>query len=215
MMDVLTGPNFHEEHSLDDGTRVLLRHIRPEDQADLKAAFDGLSAASRYSRFHGVVNELSPSALHYLTHVDGRNHVAIVATTIPREGHPAVGLGVARFVRSETDPSRAEVALTVVDGAQHKGLGRILGVAIARAAAERGVRRFVGPGLRDNVALRSLLDEVGARVKPTDDGIEFEIDLHPDAHGKHLEPAIRRFLRFFATSARRHGAHHPPHDRAR
>lgn len=216
MIFMLTGPAFHEVHTLDDGTRVVLRHIRPEDEAELKTAFERLSAASRYSRFHGIVNELSPAALHYLTHVDGRDHVAIVATTLPSADDKPIGLGVARFVRLKDDPKRAEVALTVVDEAQHKGLGRILGVAIARAAAERGVERLIGPGLSDNIPLRSLLDEVGARVKPTRDGIEFEIDLLPDPHGKHLEPAIRRFLRWVATST---GGHRPAdevaHDRAR
>jgi hypothetical protein len=174
---MLTGPSFYEEHVLDDGTRVVLRHIRPSDEPALKNAFDHLSTTSRYSRFQGVLNELSPSTLHYLTHVDGTNHVAIVATTMPEPGKAAIGLGVARFIRMNDDRARAEVALTVIDEAQHQGLGRILGVAIGRAAAERGIHALVGPALRDNLALRNLLDEVGATVRSTPDGIEFEIEL--------------------------------------
>jgi hypothetical protein len=174
---MLTGPNFSEEHVLDDGTRVVLRHIRPNDERALEYAFEHLSTRSRYSRFQGVLNELTPSTLHYLTHVDGTNHVAIVATTVPGPGKEPIGLGVARFIRMNDDHARAEVALTVVDEAQHKGLGRILGIAIGRAAVERGIHRLVGPALRDNLALRNLLDEVGAAVRSTQDGIEFEIEL--------------------------------------
>lgn len=114
--------------------------------------------------------------LRYLTNVDGRDHVAIVATTLPDASGREVGLGVARFVRAREDPTLAEVALTVVDSAQHKGLGRILGIAIARAALERGVRRFTGPILRDNLAIRCLLDEMGAKLRTTVDGLEFSVE---------------------------------------
>lgn len=196
---MLTNEDFHEEHVLDDGTRVVLRHIRPTDEAELKRGFERLSAASRYRRFQGVVNELTPNALHYLTHVDGKDHVAIVATTLPDASGQVTGLGVARFVRAEKDPALAEVALTVVDHAQHKGLGRILGIAIARAAIDRGVRRFTGPILRDNVPIRSLLEEVGATFHPTTDGLEFEISLRDEEHG--IERLLRRFLRAIASTA--------------
>lgn len=192
---MLTGAEFREEHALDDGTKVVLRHIRPDDAAELARGFEHLSAASRYLRFHGLMKELSPETLHYLTSVDGRDHVAIVATTVPDADGHATGLGVARFVRDRSDRALAEVALTVVDDAQHKGLGRILGIAIARAAHERGIDRFKGPILRDNVAIRRLLEEVGATFVTTADGLEFVIQLGPDEAPARLGPAVRRLLR--------------------
>lgn len=176
---MLTGPPFHERHVLDDGTKVELRHIRPDDASELRRGFEHLSNVSRYRRFHGFIKELSPSMLRYLTTVDGKDHVAIVATTVPDARGASVGLGVARFIRDRADPTRAEVALTVVDEAQHKGLGRILGVAIARAAHERGIVRFEGPILRDNAAIRNLLEEVGAELESTRDGLEFTVGLDP------------------------------------
>lgn len=204
---MLTGPSFREEHVLDDGTLVTLRHIRPEDAAELKRGFERLSRASRYRRFQGVVNELSAGTLHYLTHVDGTDHVAIVATRRGPNG-AEVGLGVARFVRSREDPTLAEVALTVVDEAQGKGLGRILSIAIARAALERGVHRLQGPILADNLPIRSLLDEVGATVHTGVDGTGFEVDLAPpsgpDSHGKlgaRLARAVSRA--FYPTTPKR------------
>lgn len=200
---MLTGARFHEEHTLDDGTEVVLRHIRPSDEEELKRGFERLSSASRYLRFQGVMKELSPKALHYLTHVDGHDHVAIVATTRPDANGHASGLGVARFVRSKNDPALAEVALTVIDEAQHKGLGRILGIAIARAALERHVHRFTGPILRDNVAIRRLLEEVGATFRPTADGLEFEITLR-DREEPMIERILRLFLRVVATSMHPH-----------
>lgn len=199
---MLTGPRLNEDHVLDDGTRVVVRHIRPEDEPELQRGFSRLSASSRYRRFQGVVNELTPRTLHYLTHVDGKDHVALVATTLPDAAGKTTGLGVARFVREQADPTRAEVALIVADASQHKGLGRILAVAIARAARERGIRRFKGPILRDNVPIRRLLDEVGATFRPTTDGLEFEIDLCADdsGHASHLEELARQLLRAFRAT---------------
>ena len=157
---MLTGPDFHEEHVLHDGTRVLLRHIRHEDLPALREGFAHLSPLSRYRRFNGVVRELSDTLLHFFVDVDGHDHVAIVATTVPDDGAPR-GLGVARFVRDGKDPSAAEFAITVADEVQHKGLGGILAKALARAARERGVRHFQGIIAHDNRPIHQLLAELG------------------------------------------------------
>src|SRR5579863_9921207 len=180
---MLTGPTFHEDHVLDDGTKVTLRHVRAEDGPEIRRGFDRLSPSSRYRRFLGGLATLSDETLRYLTVVDGVDHVAIVAVAPGRaEGgaDPAAeeGLGIARFVRSAEDPAVAEAALTVIDDAQGKGLGRILGVTLARAALERRVLRFRGEILAHNPAVRQLLDEVGAVVqKAGERSLVFEIEL--------------------------------------
>src|SRR5262245_10851777 len=121
---MLTGHDFREEHVLNDGTRVVLRHIAPQDGTALREAFVRLSPVSRHARFHGAPKALSDDVLRYLTNVDGYSHVAIVAITL--DAGAERGLGVARFVRDAGDPTVAEPAITVIDEMQHKGLGRIL-----------------------------------------------------------------------------------------
>ena len=193
-----TGPDFREEHALADGTRVALRHIRPDDAAELKRAFERLSPESRYRRFFGPAPALTDEQLKYLTCVDGKDHVAIVAET--PEG---TGLGVARFVRSPDEPEVAEAAITVIDPVQGKGLGYLLSRAIARAAIERGVKRFRGRILADNPSVRQLLSEVGARMgKPEEGGVVFEVELVPTPFtpGSPLDMITRRFLRAAATA---------------
>lgn len=199
---MLTGPDFREEHVLDDGTTITLRHIRPDDAAELRRGFRSLSPASRYRRFLSAVHDLNDDTLHYLTHVDGRDHVAIVAV-IPAV-HADRGLGIARFVRSKDDPHVAEAAITVIDPMQHKGLGRILGLAIARAAIERGVTSFRGEVLTDNEPVRQLLDEVGAHLRPSAEGsLVFDVSLVPEESDHHrmkpLDALVRRFLRAAAS----------------
>ena len=175
---MLTGPSFQDEHVLLDGTKVVLRHIRPEDATELKRGFDGLSPSSRYRRFLGSVSALSEERLRYLTCVDGRDHVAIVAVS-PRPGEET-GLGIARFVRLADEPTVAEAALTVMDDMQRKGLGRVLGLTLAHAAIERGVKHFRGEILTNNEPVRKLLDEGGAVIHRADDkSLVFDIDLGP------------------------------------
>jgi GNAT superfamily N-acetyltransferase len=168
---VKTGPDLQEKHTLRDGTHVVLRHIRPSDAAELRRAFDRLSPESRYRRFFGGVPQLTEASLHYLTEVDGRDHVAIVATTDAPESDSATGLGVARFVRLQDDPTVAEAAVTVVDDSHRKGLGRLLATKLAEAARERGIHTFRADVLADNEPMRAIMSEIGAIERETDAGV--------------------------------------------
>lgn len=197
-----TGPDFHEERALNDGTLVALRHIRPEDAAELKRGFDHLSPASRHRRFLGAaLTSLSDEQLRYLTNVDQDRHVAIVAETVPADGSAPVGLGVARYVREADDPAVAEVAITVADEWQGKGLGRILALTLARAAHERGVQRFRGEVLADNAAIRGLLADVGAVFHEEPEGVVFDVELTNARFepGGRLDVVARKMLRAAAT----------------
>jgi L-amino acid N-acyltransferase YncA len=194
-----TGPDLHEEHVLADGTRLILRHVRPEDAAELQRGFARLSPQSRYQRFLQPITMLSDEQLDYLTRVDGKDHVAIVALR-----DDGVGLGIARFIRLQADPAVAEAAITVIDEAQGKGIGRLLALTLARAAHERGVRRFRGRVLADNLAVRQLLDDVGAAVGARDEsgGLVFEVELTPTPFtpGSRLDVVARQLLRFAARA---------------
>src|ERR1700722_13417626 len=113
-------PSRRRTITLRDGARLTLRPITPEDKPLLVASFERLSEQSRYRRFFTTVNVISPAQLDYLVNVDHRDHEAIVAID-PSSGD---ALGVARYIRSEEDPECAEVAVTVADDWQGRGLGR-------------------------------------------------------------------------------------------
>lgn len=189
-----TGPDFREEHFLRDGTKVVLRHIQPVDADELLRGFEKLSPESRFFRFFHGVSRLSPEQLRYLTEVDGRDHVAIVAVTADGTEQ---GLGVARFIRDKDEPTVAEAAITVIDAMQGKGLGTILGAATARAAKERGIERFRGEILTSNQRMRELLSTAGARVSETGDGeARFDVELSDLPLEEEARTAfIRNFLR--------------------
>lgn len=195
-----TADSFREEHVLADGTRVTLRFIRPEDAAELRRAFERLSTRSRYQRFFAVIPSLSEDMIRYLTDVDGDKHVAIVATTDSHDLKDEIGLGVARYVRLEGTPEVAEAAVTVADEAQNRGIGHLLVRALARVARERGVHHFRGTVLAENMRMRHMLAEVGAKLHPEDGQtlmFDVPLDWPPERETEH---PLRRLLRVAAES---------------
>jgi GNAT superfamily N-acetyltransferase len=165
-----TGRDFQEEHVLADGTRVTLRHLVPEDREELHAAFHRLSPESRYRRFFAGMGDLDEHTLDYLMSADGVDHVAIVAATDTLDMKGERGLGVARFIRLADEPHVAEVAVTVVDDHQGKGLGTLLLNTAGRAALERGITHFRAEILATNEPMLQLLRDLGVTMQPTGEG---------------------------------------------
>lgn len=148
--------------TLPDGTAVRLRFIRPQDKALLVTGLHRLSDDSRHKRFLGPKPRFSSSELRYLTEIDGRDHVAIVAVA-PHD--PETLLGVARFVRDPERPEEAEAAIVIADHLQGMGLGRTMGLMLAEEARSRGIERFTATLLGTNVAAHRLFAAISRRLR--------------------------------------------------
>jgi len=142
---------------LRDATRVLLRRQTPADRALIAEFFAGLSAQSRYLRFGtGMPPELPRRYLDLLSDVDGDVHVGIVAI------HRGRIVGAARYVRRRDLRAEAEVAVTVTDAFQRRGLGRLLLDALRDDAARHGIERLTSETLASNRGARALARSLGA-----------------------------------------------------
>jgi nucleotide-binding universal stress UspA family protein/GNAT superfamily N-acetyltransferase len=175
--------------TLRDGASLGVRAITPDDKPLIAASFERLSTQSRYRRFFATINVLSSAQLDYLTDVDHHDHEALLAVD------PATGdvLGVARFVRSREDPESAEVAVTVADDWQGRGLGRALLDRLTYRARQEGVRRFTALVQSDNPASLGLLTGTGETRSHWDSGVvELVIELPPKrGMGARLAEALR------------------------
>jgi len=147
---------------LTDGTRVVLRKIRPSDKALLVEALGRLSLESNRARFLSPKRSFSRAELRYLTEVDDVSHIAYVAVLADDPTHL---VGVGRAVRLAADPRAAEIAIVVGDAYQGQGLGRRLGLLLADRARERGVERFVATMLSDNVPAHRLFAAISERLR--------------------------------------------------
>jgi RimJ/RimL family protein N-acetyltransferase len=157
-------------HTLRDGTVVRLRPIGPADAGELRAGFERLSPQSRYLRFFSPVPRLPDAVLRRLTATDGWNHVALAAESIPLYDEPPEPLGVARFIRLPRRPNAAEVAVTVIDDMQGRGLGGVLLRALRELAYAEGVTTFVATVLAENAAMNHLIRRIGRVATVRRDG---------------------------------------------
>lgn len=151
----MDGDTQEVEAELRDGTALQLRPIEPEDKDAIADGFQRLSPESRYRRFFAPLDHLTTTDLRYLTEVDHTNHEAIIAYA-PETGE---AVGVARFVRSE-EPTEAEVAVTVVDDWQGRGVATALLERLVQRAREEGIERFLALVLDENEAAIELLKHV-------------------------------------------------------
>ena len=177
--------------------RLRIRPIEPDDKATLAAGFDRLSDESRYRRFLGAHPRLTTSDLRYLTEVDHRDHEALVALDASTDD----GVGVARFIRDDTRPDSAEIAVAVADDWQGRGVGTALLRRLADRAREEGIGRFTAVMLADNAPMAHLLDDLGVtRVLDRDQG---EVELAVDLPERGLSSALRGWLRSAARGVLR------------
>lgn len=145
------------------GKRVVIRPVLPQDEDLTVAFFRNLSGPSRYDRFMTNMRELPPELLQRFTHVDYADHVALVAEVFA-EGRETV-IAEARYVRSASDRTQAEFAVSVAEDWQGMGLARLLlGKLVCRAAAA-GVERIVGETLASNRRMLSLARKAGFSMK--------------------------------------------------
>ena len=138
-------PRFARLH---DGRTVLLRLQTRHDRVLIAALFAGLSDRSRYQRFHaGTPPILGKHMLDALTDVDGRTHVGVLAIYAGR------AVGAARY-------KHGDVAITVTDSFQDRGLGRALIAALLEHATANGIEDLTFDALPDNPAAKALEAQV-------------------------------------------------------
>lgn len=179
--------------TLRDGTRVLMRQIRPSDRDRLAEGLQRLSPASRYLRFHAAIDHLSESQLDELTQVDHHDHDAIVAVDRDRTDLP--GIGVARFIREPYEPEVAEAAITVADEYHGLGAGTMLLGALAARAREEGITTFRSYVLDGNRSMLEVFDHLGAHRERETDGLwRVDLDVPEDENDVPESGAGRAFL---------------------
>jgi len=150
--------------SLADGTPVVARPIRHDDGIALRSGLARLSPASQVLRFLHYRRDFSEEELHYLTHCDMQNHVAMMLSVLGPGGGEIDRIGVARYVRDEEKPAQAEVAIVVVDEWQNLGGGKLLLGALAAASWQGGIRHWQAFTLAENPAIQPLLRGVGTET---------------------------------------------------
>ena len=145
---------------LRDGELIDFRPVRPDDKETIQKGMLALSTESRYFRFFSPILKLSDALLHSFTEIDQHNHVAWIA--LAHNEHEHQGVGIARFIRIENQPTVAEFGMVVIDSYQHRGVGTILLAVLDRIASIKGIEILRGFVLTENLVMSSWLGRLGA-----------------------------------------------------
>jgi acetyl coenzyme A synthetase (ADP forming)-like protein len=149
---------------LADGGSAHLRPVAAADQTKLRELYESLSDESRYRRFFSPASVELAGRIGPRVDVDDR-HFGLIAEIGDRI------VGVADYYGAIDGV--AEVAFTVRDEEQGRGLGTLLLDHLAEIASDRGIRFFTAQVLARNAPMRNVFRDAGFEVtsSQTDLGI--------------------------------------------
>ena len=185
---------------LRDGSTLRLRAPLAEDADRMLEFFAGLSERSRYLRFHGFPN-LGPKLVAPFVDPDWDERGALIGC------HEGRMVALANFVRLR-DRRAAEVAFTVADEFQGRGIATRLLERLAELAGDAGVEHFVAEVLPENQNMLAVFRDAGFELTRELDGgsVEVRFPIAPTEHyrervAERNHVAVRASLRPFFEPA--------------
>jgi acyl-CoA hydrolase/GNAT superfamily N-acetyltransferase len=152
---------LEEEVALPDGTPILIRPIRPTDEELLREFHYRLSDETVLRRYRRPLRALPHGERLKLVNVDYETHMALIALRRTEAREEMVGV-----TRYYVDPATrlAEIAFTVRDDWQDRGIGTQLMRKIREVACAKGVGGLEAWAQADNLRMMDLLLRNGFQV---------------------------------------------------
>ena len=139
---------------LESGLDVLLRPAGLDDEPRFAHIVANMSAESRYLRFFSGAREIPQAIIHMLADADGERHIAWGAVDVDAPGQPFIA--AAHAIRSPSDPTKAELALGVLDAYHAQGLSRMLIACLVLCCRAKGIIELDAETLPENRKAASL-----------------------------------------------------------
>jgi acetyltransferase len=153
---------------LSDGTKVLLRAIRPEDEPAEHEMLSSLSQETLRTRFFSAIKEMSHEWLILFVNIDYDRHMAIVAEM--QENGKKTMIGVARLIMNQ-DLTSGEVAVLVQDRFQGRRLGSKLIEMLIGIARERCLENIRADVLTENESMLNVFRRLGFTTQWVQGGV--------------------------------------------
>ncbi len=154
-----------------DGTEILFRPIRPEDEPMMVKFHETLSDESvhlRYFHMEKLDTRVAHERLIRKCFIDYGQEMALVAEQAAPDTDQREILAVGRLSKSRTS-EEAEVAVLVSDPYQRRGLGTELLRRLIEVARDEKLQEIVAHILLENLAMRALADRFGFKLRDSND----------------------------------------------
>jgi GNAT superfamily N-acetyltransferase len=161
------------------GHIVDIRPVRTDDVERLQRYFRSLPKPTRYRRFMGAINELSPEETARITGQGAVPTIAVVAEVRSDVGASIIGEANCAL---DLENRHGDLAVSVDDRWQGGGIGFALVDAIEGCAVRLGLRRLFGEALQSNEPIKALARRAGFSVaRPHGDWTVVQFDKHLSA----------------------------------
>ena len=157
---------LNREWTMSDGTKTLIRPIKPEDEPMERELFKRISKQTEYFRFFGKLGTVTHEMLIRYTQIDYDREIALIAKV--NENGEDVMAGVVRLV-ADANNDAAEFAILVADDYQGKGLGNKFMNIIMEIAEQRKIRKVYATVLNANTVMLHMFRKRGFTIRDDDD----------------------------------------------
>jgi len=154
-----------------DGTDVLIRPIRPEDEPMLVKFHETLSDRSVYFRYFHMIKlsqRIAHERLTRMCFIDYNREMALVAECREEKCGEDRILGVSRLTKLH-GTNEGEFAVVVSDNWQHQGIGTELLRRVIDFARDEKLSRVRADILLDNQDMQRIARNVGFTLTPSDE----------------------------------------------
>ena len=151
-------PGWVDQLTLKDGRLVRFRHVQPSDEGLITEAISTASRETLLHRFFSPIRKVSPELLRKMLDIDRQKETCIVGLS---QSEPKTRLICgARYIKLPK-PGAAEIALTVHDDFQRRGLGTFLLKLLIKLGRAEGLRWFEADVMSSNTGMLKLLERAG------------------------------------------------------
>lgn len=166
--------------SLKNGTEVIIRPIRPEDEPLMVKFHQTLSEETIYFRYFHLIKlsqRIAHERLTRICFIDYDREMALIAEQEDPHTQQRQILAVGRLTKLHGSNS-AEFAMLVTDGYQRNGLGTEILTRLMEIAKNEKISVIFAEILAENIAMQKVCQNLGFEILPTDDGTILKAEIY-------------------------------------